>query len=272
MTIGKPGWAADREAFRGGLEVSGGGPLAEQFARLTRALLNAPTVADVLDQVVTAAHRVIPGADLVSITLRSADGSFHTPVQTNAIAVELDHVQYETGEGPCVAAARNPGPAEIRSDDLAAEPAWPRFGPEAARRHVSSVLSVALLPDARPPRCSGALNIYSRRPGGLARDAHEPALLLATHASLALAGTEAVTRADLTVAQLRKAIDSRDVIGQAKGILMARRGISADDAFDVLRRTSQNLNLKLADVARIVTARHTDLDLTGRIGLPVTDD
>nr|WP_245778282.1 GAF and ANTAR domain-containing protein [Lentzea xinjiangensis] len=235
--------------------------MAGQFAELTRALLNAPTVADVLDQVVTAAHRVIPGADLVSITLRTADDCFHTPVVTNVVAAELDRIQYETGEGPCVEASRNPGPAEIRSDDLATETAWPRFGPEAARLGFHSVLSVALAPNARPPRYSGALNVYSRRPGALAPDAHEPALLLATHASLALAGTTAVTRADLTVAQLHRALESRDVIGQAKGVLMARRGIGADEAFDELRRASQDLNIKLTALARLVTARNAEADL-----------
>jgi hypothetical protein len=121
------------------------------------------------------------------------------------------------------------------------------------------------VPDAQP-RFSGALNIYSRRPGALAPDAHEPALLLATHASLALTSTAAVTRADLVTAQLHQAIESRDVIGQAKGILMARRGISADEAFAELRRASQNLNIKLADLARIVAARHAELDLADPLG------
>ena len=94
--------------------------------------------------------------------------------------------------------------------------------------------------------------------------AHEAALLLATHASLALAGTTGVTRAELTASQLRKAIDSRDVIGQAKGILMHQRGISADAAFDELRRASQELNVKVADLAAILTARHAELDGPGR--------
>lgn len=253
MTTGRPGRAADRE-------LQDSGRLASQLAHLTVALLNAPTVADVLAQVVTAAHRVVPGADLVSVTLRSTDGFFHTPAETSAEAVALDHIQYRTGQGPCVEAARNPGPAQIRSDDLAGEPTWPLFGPEAARRGVHSVLSVALVPDAQP-RFSGALNIYSRRPGALAPDAHEPALLVATHASLALASTAAVTRADLVTAQLHQAIESRDVIGQAKGILMQRRGITADEAFDVLRRASQDLNVKLADVARTLATRHTEVDL-----------
>jgi hypothetical protein len=219
-------------------------------------------VTDVLEQVTMAAHRVVPGADLVSITLRSPDGSFHSPVQTDPLAIELDRLQYETGEGPCLTAALVPGPAQVRSDDLAVEPAWPHFGPAAAARGVRAVLSVALLPHARPPRYSGALNLYARRPATLSADAHEPALLLATHASLALAGTAAITRTELTEAHLQKAIDSRDVIGQAKGILMARRGITADEAFDQLRRASQNLNIKLADVARLLATRHTELDFS----------
>jgi AmiR/NasT family two-component response regulator len=70
-----------------------------------------------------------------------------------------------------------------------------------------------------------------------------------------------VTRGQLQATHLQKAIESRDVIGQAKGIIMARRGVSADEAFDLLRRTSQDLNVKLADLARTLSARHEEIDL-----------
>lgn len=260
-------WVLDKadflnHALDGGhpIGTAGFSPLVEQFARLTRALLDASTAADVLDQVVQSAHRALPGADLVSVTLRTPDGDFHTPTETDPVATELDQMQYKTGEGPCVDAAVMSGPGHVRSDDLAAEPAWPTFGPFAAGRGLTAVLSTTLLPDARPPRLSGALNIYARHPGALDADAQETALLLATHASLALAGVEAVTRAGLRETQLRKAIDSRDVIGQAKGILMNRRGIDADEAFDLLRRTSQELNVKLADLAGTLTAHRDELD------------
>ncbi|HEY0450846.1 ANTAR domain-containing protein [Actinophytocola sp.] len=258
-------WARDKVAF--GLaeppsDAVGGGPLAAQFAVLTRRLLDASSVAEVLDHVVRAAYHVVPGADLVSITLRSADGTFHTPAETEPVASELDQLQYTTGEGPCVAAALPTGPAHMRCDNLALEPVWPRFGPAAAAHGVHAVLAVALLPYATPPRYSGALNIYSRVPGALGADAHEAALLLATHASLALADTMAVTQAELLAVQLRAAVDSRDVIGQAKGILMNRRGITADEAFDQLRRVSQDLNVKLADLAQVLATRHTELDLS----------
>jgi GAF domain-containing protein len=236
-----------------------GSPLVREFTSLTRALLDADTVGEVLEQVVGAAHKVVPGADLVSVTLRAPDGAFHTPVETEPIASELDQLQYETGEGPCVEAARLAGPAFVHSDQLATESAWPRFGPAAARYGFTAVLSTTLLPYARPPQLSGALNIYSRNSDILRQEGRDTALLLATYASLALASTQAVAQAQLQAEHLRRAIDSRDVIGQAKGILMQRRGISADAAFDLLRQTSQQLNVKLAELAMKLAAHHTDL-------------
>lgn len=239
----------------------GPSPLAAAFSQLTRMLLDAATTADVLEQVVPAALRIVSGADLVSITLRSADGSFHTPVETDPVAGELDQVQYDTGEGPCVAAARSSGPGHVYCDDLAHAPAWPKFGAAAVERGFKAVLSTVLLPDVQLPLLSGALNIYARRPRAFDAAAADIALLLATHASLALSGTQAVELAALREEQLRHAIDSRDVIGQAKGILMNRRGIDADEAFDTLRRTSQDLNVKLVELARTLATRHRELDL-----------
>ncbi|MBB4908467.1 ANTAR domain-containing protein [Actinophytocola algeriensis] len=236
------------------------GPLAQQFATLTYSLLDATTTGDVLQQVADATLHVVPGADLVSVTLRSSDGVFHTPIQTDPVAAELDQLQYELQEGPCLAAADSAGPAVATSDNLATDEAWPRFGPAAAERGLFAVLSTALLPNARPPHLSGALNIYSRRPGGLREADQALALLLATHASLALAHTTEVTQGKLQAEQLLRAIDSRDVIGQAKGILMGRRGLNADEAFTVLRRTSQTLNVKLVELAETLV-KHADFDL-----------
>jgi hypothetical protein len=238
------------------------GPLAREFAQLARLLLDADTVADVLTCVVRATFGVIPDADLVCVTLRSDDGQLHTPVETDPLGSELDALQYQFSEGPCFDAARNPGLAYTHSPDLAHDPKWPQFGPEAIRHGFVSVLSTALLPDVMPPRLSGALNIFSRQKGKLGDEAsRDRSLLLATHASLALATTEAVRLAELRETHLRRALETRDVIGQAKGILMNRRGVSAEDAFDLLRRTSQDLNVKLATLAQTLVTRHTELDL-----------
>lgn len=236
-------------------------PLARQLAVLTRTLLRTDTVADALDLVVNTAHGIIPNADLVSITLRDSDGRLHTPLETDPLGTELDELQSRFGEGPCLEASREDGIAYTHSGDLAATSNWPRFGPAAAGRGYLSVLSTALVSDAKPPRLSGAMNIYSRKPGMLGDElTRDRALLLATHAALALAHTKALRLSELREAQLRRALDTRDVIGQAKGILMNRRGISADEAFELLRRTSQDLNVKLAELAHTLTARHGELD------------
>ncbi|MGW5720320.1 ANTAR domain-containing protein [Amycolatopsis sp. NPDC003865] len=261
MSIGEDEWARDRARFGADRELAPG-PLTQQFTELTRTLLNeTPTVGGVLRLVVGAASALVPAADLVSVTLREPDGTYHTPVETDPVAVRLDQVQYDHGEGPCVESARPDGPAIGWSQDLANDSRWPSFGPAAAGFGYHSVLATALLPDARPPRRSGALNIYSSRPDAFDARSIDSALLLATHASLALAHTEAVVAAELQREQLRRAVESRDVIGQAKGILMQRRGITADEAFDVLRRASQDLNVKLADLARTLATRHTEIDL-----------
>jgi GAF domain-containing protein len=260
-------WEEDKDRFvataHGGAVAGGGsrpaGPLARQFAQLTAALLDTETVAEALEKIVRAALEVAPGADLVSVTLLGPDGSFHTPVETDEVATELDQLQYGFGEGPCVDAARSPGPAVALSDDLRTEPKWPRFGPAAAKHGAGSIVSTALLQASRPPKLTGALNIYSRRPHGLGGTDQDLALLLASHASLALAATQAVTGAELQAAHLRRALESRDVIGQAKGILMHRQGISAEEAFEILRRTSQDLNVKLVKLAETLTRRHTEL-------------
>lgn len=232
------------------------GPLGREFAKLTAALLNAPTVQDALEQVVDATVRVAPEADVVSVTLRSPDGRFHTPIATHSVAQLLDERQYELGEGPCVAAALNPGPGfaawPVRSH---ADSPWAGFTQVARELGIESVLSLSLLPTPVPPRLSGALNLYSESSDGLDAIDTDAILLLATHASLALATTEAVTSAKLREAQLHQAIDSRDVIGQAKGILMSRRNISAEEAFDILRASSQSLNVKLTEVAKVLTAQ-----------------
>ncbi|HWM06428.1 MAG TPA: GAF and ANTAR domain-containing protein, partial [Actinophytocola sp.] len=235
-----------------------------QFLMLTRALLDSGSV-EILERVVFAAREIVPGADLVSVTPRGSNGVFHTPVETDHVASELDQLQYEFGEGACVEAARPTGPAMAASEDLAVDTRWPRFGPAAAALGFRSLLSTALLPDVSGPQLSGALNVYSRHPRGIAPADRDVLLLFATHASLALARTRAVTRGELRAEQLRQALDSRDAIGQAKGILMARRGISAEEAFDLLRRTSQDVIVKLRDLADTITSRRAEIeDIGGR--------
>ncbi|MER7864044.1 ANTAR domain-containing protein [Amycolatopsis japonica] len=229
-----------------------------QLAALTRVLLGADTVEQALRQVVAAAVAVLPHARVVSVTLRDPEGRFSTPIQTDSVATELDRIQYTTGRGPCVEVSRPDSPGYVLAQDLTGPTAWPQFSAVATAHGYGSVLSTALQPLTRPAGAGGALNIYSHRNGFTGDDRHR-ALLLATHATLALARGADAEIADLERRQLHRAIESRDVIGQAKGILMARQGLTAGEAFDLLRRTSQDLNVKLTDIAATLTERHNDL-------------
>jgi hypothetical protein len=251
-------WQEDRERFVDSNSDDALGPLAEQFVSLGRSLVG-PTdggVGAVLERIVTAAQE-ITGADVVSVTLRESDG-FTTPVETDPVASKADAVQYETGEGPCVEATTEDGLGYFACADLGAESRWPRFGPAAAELGLHAVFATGLFPRDDHPRL-GALNYYSRRVGGLDHVDRDQALIFAVHAAIVLRDAQALEAAELRAAQLQDAVRSRDVIGQAKGILMERRGLSADEAFDTLRRTSQELNIKLRDLAATLASRRADL-------------
>jgi len=232
-------------------------PVALAFARLARLLAGARTVQDVLDLVADTTVRVVPGADIVSVSLRREDGLLDTPATTDPLGVHLDELQNRFDEGPCLDASRVAGPGVTASPDLAAGIEFPRWGPAAAEAGIGSAVDVALFPTQDPPRI-GSLNIYSRRAHGLDRGDHDIALILAAHASTAVAGSLATDRAELKVTQLREALRSRDVIGQAKGILMERRGVDEAEAFEILKDASQSLNVKLATVAETLAERRAE--------------
>jgi GAF domain-containing protein len=226
-------------------------PPVTRFADLGRHLFTPDSVEEVLDRIVTAAVDLIDGADLASLSVLTAGGGIRTPAYTDPLALHLDEVQYDTGEGLLVDTAFGGHLPYLDAADLAASSEWPTFAPLAAGLGIRAVLSLGVFTSgsagrqpARPAhwRTLGALNLYARRPHAFDRNAHDVGLLLAAHAAVALAATAQAS-------QLREALRSRDVIGQAKGILMERRKLTADEAFEVLRETSQRLNIKLRDVA-----------------------
>jgi GAF domain-containing protein len=248
----------EQEALGSGHVPADLGPLGEQFAKLAQALLDVETVADVLQRIMHATLEIVPGAELVSVTMQEQH-TFITPFSTDPRADEIDQVQYAVDEGPCLEAIRTDGTGFAWSADLASDgDHWPKFGPRAAGLGLGSVLGVGLFPGGEQPRL-GALNIYSTRPHGFDDADRNIALLLASHASVALARARDATAARLEATQLTAALQSRDVIGQAKGILMERRGLDAGQAFDVLRSASQDLNVKLTEIAATLVERRGDL-------------
>jgi hypothetical protein len=167
----------------------------------------------------------------------------------------VDQLQYELGEGPCIDVIG--GQRVVHSADAARDGRWPRLchrvaGVSGAVAVLSSQLAAGG-PGGR--RTLGSLNLYADRAGAFDAAAdHLLAVLVANHAAAVIDGAH---RED----QLRQAIASRDIIGQAKGILMASGGIDPDAAFDQLRMASQRTNVKLRDLARqVVDARRSQAD------------
>ena len=216
---------------------------------LSGVLFGEQTIDALLDMVVELARASIATADWVSVSLLVSPGrkDFETRSATSTEVRELDATQYATGRGPCVQAIRS---GQVVNAVLAEETErWPEFTEQSLAEGAGSVLSTPL---RVRDDVIGALNVYSSRPVHADTDQLEAAALFASKASIVLANGIAFMSKDLLNRQLEEAIATRDLIGQAKGILMAQRGVDADEAFDVLRRASQHLNRKLRDVARDV--------------------
>jgi GAF domain-containing protein len=168
-------------------------------------------------------------------------GRFEPQVVLGEAPHRLDALQQRTGEGPCVDASRDQAVVQIA--DMRREQRWTLFAETAVALDVLSMLCVPLwIDDVR----LGSLSLYSPQPDGYHEHELKIASLFATHAALAIADAQRTTN-------LQRALVNRDVIGQAKGVLMERYRITANEAFDLLARASQSGNRKLAEVAEMVS-------------------
>ena len=191
------------------------------------------------------AARLIPGAEDAGVTVVLPNRKFGSRGQTGPIPEKIDRLQQDLHEGPCIDAAEDG--VMVRVDDMRSEQRWDRFAPEAAATDVRSMLSFQLWVEGTH---LGALNLYSTQVGAFDEAAEQIAQPLAAHASVALDGARREQ-------QLREAVDSRDLIGQAKGMLMQRYSIDADRAFELLTCLSQERNVKVRDIADSITRRGT---------------
>lgn len=215
-------------------------PLVRQFADIGRDLFVGGTVGEVLQRLVFAAAEATLGAELASITLRQREGSLSTVSCTDECARALDELQDRFREGPFKHATRPGGTGVASSADLADESSWPKFGPRAAEEGVRSVLCAGVFP--RRDGGVGALSVYSREPRGLAAANPDVGVVLAAYAATALAGTEASKAGELGQVQLQEPLRSLDALERAAEVLVRRRYLSAEDAYDVLRRASGQLS------------------------------
>ena len=209
----------------------------------TVGLFAAGSAQDTLNQVVGLAVSTIEGCDFAGIFLIKGH-ALTTPVCSDSLVIEIDGLQHDLGEGPCLDALS--GTAAVYAEDLASDVRWPAFGPEATARGVRSLLALPLALNGAP----GALNLYARYPQAFGVIDRGRGLLLAALAGLAFTTARAHEEEERKAAQLHSALATREMIGQAQGILMERERISSNQAFDILRRASQHLNLKLRVVAQ----------------------
>ena len=217
--------------------------LAESLAELTNLLLATPSVDALLDELARLASRVTTLAASSGITLRR-NGAPVTAAASDALAANVDEVQYAQGDGPCLEAMRTRQVVTV--SDLAAENRWGAFPRLAMRYGVRSSLSLPLSVDGDD---HGALNIYATVPDAFGNATRRAGELFAAQATAALMIVRRMARQAALTDQLRDALASRSVIDQALGILMEQQRCDADQAFDLLRSASQHRNRKLRDVA-----------------------
>lgn len=219
-----------------------------RLAALARDLFEQGEDADeetLLSSVTDSAVDVVEGADFAGITLVDK-GHLTSVAPTDPIAARLDDLQHELREGPCLEAAW--ADHKVLVDDLESDDRWPAF----VRRvlddtPVRSILAFQLY---RGETAMGALNLYASAPQAFSPETQETALALATHASIAL---HTARRGQ----QFSSALASRDIIGQAKGIVMEQFDVDAIAAWDLIRKLSQDSNIRVAEVAeQLVRADH----------------
>ncbi|MEE3852113.1 GAF and ANTAR domain-containing protein [Gordonia sp. LSe1-13] len=192
-----------------------------------------------LDEITAGAARLIPGAQYAAVTVTTDKGTVDTAASTHRYPAILDDVQHNLQEGPYFQTAADQNP--IRIDALGRESRWPRYRDVALRRTpIRAVMTFGLLSSTH---FLGTLNVYSDTPDAYDDEAFDIAQAYATHASLAW---DALRRKE----QFATALATRDIIGQAKGIIMERYRCGADHAFGLLTKLSQETNRPLRDIAR----------------------
>lgn len=214
------------------------------------AVLDDAALDDLLQRVVVLARHTVAKANSVSITVTD-NGRFRTSNSTSEEALAIDEAQYEGDGGPCLEAIRSSRQLQVTVADVADR--WPQFEQKAREVGIATVLSTPLLPTAGD--ALGALNLYSGADGGFDESEVRSAQALGEHVAILVGNALALRGATHLNEQLRMALASREIIGEAKGIIMERQSCTRDEAFDILRRASQRENRKLRDLAEELVLR-----------------
>jgi GAF domain-containing protein len=219
--------------------------LAETFAEISRVLLGEPGVQATLDKMCQLLVGTVDGCDHAVVTV-VRNHHLESPAASDEIGPAVDAIQLEVDEGPCVEAIREH--QTMVTEDLASETRWPRFSRRAVETTgVRSMLAFRLFVAGDT---LGSLNLYSKQARAFTDESIAVGTVFAAHASIALRAAQ--SKEDLS--RLREAIEARELIAQAKGILMGRRGLSSQAAMVILDRGAERLKIELRELARRVVA------------------
>jgi GAF domain-containing protein len=214
--------------------------LAARMAELARTVASPRSLDDVLSSVTATAKELIPGVDAAGVLLIGKGGTFESLAPVTGLPQQLDQLQMQFNEGPCVQAALDE--VIVRTDDFREEPRWPQYSPACVEIGVLSGLSFKLY---TADRTAGALNLFGFQSNVWDGEAETIGTVLAAHAAAAVLASRRGQ-------QLESALSTRDRIGQAKGIIMERYKVDDVQAFEMMRRLSQDSNAKLVDIAQQV--------------------
>lgn len=230
---------------------AGGGALrddlSQRLADLARQMQREADAPAVLDLIVASVVGTMPGVQEATISLVQGRRSVVSAAATSEVARRFDDLQQATGQGPCLDAMYEH--ETVRVDELATDTRWPELGRRVTEQGLHSALCIQLFVRGND---LGALNLLALRPRAFDDESERIGLLFASHAAVALAQAQRINHLELGLA-------SRDLIGQAKGVLVERYRITPDQAFALLAKVSQDTNRKLVDVAE-------DLTRTGVLG------
>ena len=216
------------------------GDIGHVMAAAARSMHRDMTSEEMLESIVQAAASSIPGFEHASVSVVERNGRRWTKAATGDLVRDLDLLQYDLHEGPCVDAME--GPDLVEAPALRHDQRWPRYVRAAVEQGITAQLAVKLYLDDDASTLGG-LNVYSTENEGVSDEARAMAELFATQAAVALG-------ANRQRLNLNEGLRSRQVVGQAIGIVMERYELDEHRAFQFLVRTSTNSNTKLRAVAQ----------------------
>jgi transcriptional regulator with GAF, ATPase, and Fis domain len=201
---------------------------------------------EALTQIARITVQAIHGSDGAGLALLKTKGD-PTVVASTSFVGEIDAIQYQLGQGPCLSAVVDDRP--VRSGSLTNDTRWPKFAARVARLGINSAHSSLSLPLRLPGTVIGSLNIYAHAQHAFNDDSIRRGEDFAMVAAVAVSNLSALSQLRIYSIQLETALTSRATIDQAIGIIRSRTGGTSEEAFDSLRVISQRENRKLSEVA-----------------------